>query len=539
MAHDIFISHASSDKAVADAVCAALESAGIRCWIAPRDIQPGRAFAGEINRAIQNSEVMVLIFSEHSNNSEQVLREVQLAVNSHLHIIQFRIENVRLNDDLEYFLSTPHWLDALTPPLEKHLERLKTSITALLDAQTEQSVKVAVPVPSSTQKREVSVDRSQDEASTANKMLRPPMNRGRKVALAGVIGALLGVGVLGGWWFGVEQPRRETERQRLVMEQKEANRQRELVEQARLAGERKATADAEAEKKREVASRRAKEEEAKHEEDTLKAVGVASKEHPYENSLGMRFVPMPVSGVLFSVWETRVKDFEAFVNTTAYNAEGRMVSLDEKKKEWKQGEWTWKNPGFEQTGEHAVCGVSWEDARAFCTWLTGTERKAGRISPWQSYRLPTDAEWSAAVGLEKEGGTTPKARNQKVKGVYPWGSKFPPPSGAGNYAGSEVLTHGWPPSYPTDVGYRDDFLRTAPVGSFAANPLGIYDLGGNVWEWCEDWFDAQKSVRVVRGASWGNFPSESLLSSNRHSRPPEERRDIIGFRCVLQVESSR
>src|ERR1700730_16622391 len=99
MAHDVFISHSTKDKAISDAVCAALESARIRCWMAPRDVQPGRSFAGEINRAIQHSKVMVLIFSAHSNNSEQVLREVQLAANSHLHILQFRTEDVIPNDD--------------------------------------------------------------------------------------------------------------------------------------------------------------------------------------------------------------------------------------------------------------------------------------------------------------------------------------------------------------------------------------------------------------------------------------------------------
>jgi hypothetical protein len=132
MAHDVFISHSAKDKTVADAVCAALERAGARCWIAPRDVQPGRSFAGEITRAIQQSKVMVLVFSAHSNNSEQVLREVQLAVSAHLHIVQLRIEDVRPNDDLTYFLSTPHWLDAMTPPLEKHLERLVTAVEALL-----------------------------------------------------------------------------------------------------------------------------------------------------------------------------------------------------------------------------------------------------------------------------------------------------------------------------------------------------------------------------------------------------------------------
>src|SRR2546425_3445897 len=144
MAHEVFISHSSQDKTIADAVCAALENNAIRCWIAPRDVQPGRSFAGEITRAIQRSKVMVLIFSAHSNTSEQVLREVQLAANSHLHILQFRIEDVIPNDDLEYYLSTPHWLDALTPPLENHLQRLGKSIKGFLEISTEEQGREAM-----------------------------------------------------------------------------------------------------------------------------------------------------------------------------------------------------------------------------------------------------------------------------------------------------------------------------------------------------------------------------------------------------------
>src|SRR6478672_12554051 len=132
MAHDVFISHSSNNQTVANAVCAALESIGVRCWIAPRDVLPGRSYSGEITRAIQQSRAFVLIFSEHSNNSEQVLREVQLAANSRLHIVQLRIDAVVPSDDLEYYLSGPHWLDAVTPPLENHLDQLKHSMKALL-----------------------------------------------------------------------------------------------------------------------------------------------------------------------------------------------------------------------------------------------------------------------------------------------------------------------------------------------------------------------------------------------------------------------
>lgn len=149
MAHDVFISHSTNNRPIANAVCAALESAAIRCWIAPRDVLPGRSYSGEITRAIQQSKAFVLIFSEHSNNSEQVLREVQLAANSRLHIVQFRIDAVLPSEDLEYYLSGPHWLDAVTPPLENHLEQLRTSMKALL-ALPRTTAPDKIPTPASS-----------------------------------------------------------------------------------------------------------------------------------------------------------------------------------------------------------------------------------------------------------------------------------------------------------------------------------------------------------------------------------------------------
>lgn len=484
MAHDVFISHATTDKAISDAVCAALESAGIRCWIAPRDVRPGRSFAGEITRGIQQSKAMVLIFSAHSNNSEQVLREVQLAVTAHLHIVQFRIEDVVLNDDLQYFLGTPHWLDALSPPLENHISRLQSSVQGLLDAPAQESVTTAASIEKQTaatvaqrsgapsfEKRDVLPDASQkQEVSTADKVVRPPLNRARKFLFAGAIVALLTAGVLVGWWFEIQQPRKE-------------------AEQERLPGEKKAKGDAEAEKEKKDAS--------------LKAVAAASKEKPFENSLGMKFVPVPGTQVLFSIWDTRVQDYQAFANATQRD---------------------WPKPTFEQGPTHPAVNVSWEDATAFCEWLTGLERKDGMIGANQAYRLPTDLEWSAAVGLEKESGETPEARDGKVKGVYPWGTKWPPPKGSGNYDPSLKV---------------DDYEYTSPVGSFEPNRVGLYDMGGNVWQWCEDWRNGEKKSRVMRGASRSGVIPDYLLSSCRSFDAPEFRGGYGGFRCVLVVESSR
>jgi hypothetical protein len=147
MAYDVFISHSSKDKTVADATCAFLESKGIRCWIAPRDIRPGANYGGAILKAIREARVMVLIFSSHANASVQITREVERAINAGATVIPFRIEDVLPKDDLDYFLSTPHWLDAFTPPLERHLERLAVVIPEVLE--------MSAPAPVMPDKKEV------------------------------------------------------------------------------------------------------------------------------------------------------------------------------------------------------------------------------------------------------------------------------------------------------------------------------------------------------------------------------------------------
>jgi len=134
MAHDAFISYSSKDKPTADAACALLESSGIRCWIAPRDVMPGRDWGEALVDAIAQSRVMVLIFSAHANHSPQVRREVERAVNKGVVIVPFRIENVTPCKALEYFISVPHWMDAYGGPLDEHLKRLVKTVRALIDS---------------------------------------------------------------------------------------------------------------------------------------------------------------------------------------------------------------------------------------------------------------------------------------------------------------------------------------------------------------------------------------------------------------------
>ena len=133
MAHDVFISYSAKDRTAADAVCAALESEGIRCWIAPRDILPGIDWSESIIEAIERARIFVLVFSAAANNSPQIHREVERAINRGVPILPLRIEDARPSRALEYFIGNVAWLDAMTPPLEAHLRRLASRIKMQLD----------------------------------------------------------------------------------------------------------------------------------------------------------------------------------------------------------------------------------------------------------------------------------------------------------------------------------------------------------------------------------------------------------------------
>jgi len=167
-----------------------------------------------------------------------------------------------------------------------------------------------------------------------------------------------------------------------------------------------------------------------------------------------------------------------------------------------------------------VVNVSWEDAVAFCEWLTEKEREAGTITASQRYRLPTDHEWSCAVGIgdRENAAAPPQSKDDKLGDIYPWGSQWPPPKNAGNYAASLKV---------------DEFECTSPVGRFPANASGLYDLGGNAWEWCEDLYRPTSTARVLRGGSWFSSARVRLRSAYRDRDVPRIRFDYFGFRVVL------
>jgi hypothetical protein len=130
--HDVFISYAHQNKTIADAICGTLETNRIRCWIAPRDILPGMNYQESIIDAIDESRIMVLVYSSFTNNSPHITRELTRAVSKNVIIIPFRVEDVPLSKSMEYLIGIPHWLDAMTPPLEQHIEKLVQTVKVLL-----------------------------------------------------------------------------------------------------------------------------------------------------------------------------------------------------------------------------------------------------------------------------------------------------------------------------------------------------------------------------------------------------------------------
>jgi formylglycine-generating enzyme required for sulfatase activity len=219
----------------------------------------------------------------------------------------------------------------------------------------------------------------------------------------------------------------------------------------------------------------------------LEAQPILVAGQPYENSIGMKFVPVPGTNVLFSIWETRVQDYQRFVNETRRD---------------------WPKPDFSQGPTHPAVMINHDDAVAFCRWLTEKERREGRLLPDQEYRLPVDAEWTVAVGPDQ----------------FPWGSQWPPPRGTGNYAGEEA-GYSW-----KIAGYNDGFAKTAPVGSYTANRFGLYDMGGNVRERVGD------PPSMWRGASFVDSVRRDLASAIRY--PSRDRDSSVGFRVVCAVGSA-
>jgi TIR domain len=180
MGHDVFLSYSTKDKVAAESVCAALERGGVNVWMAPRDIAPGASWAGAIVEAIDNAGAVVLIFSGVANDSSQIEREVQRALDKNLRVIPFRIEDVKPKEALAYCIGAVQWLDAFIPPMSPHYEELLKVVRRIAPPEaspTQSGGPPAVPPP-------------------------PPPQRSQRIfaILAAVVGLLVVSGLVAWQW---------------------------------------------------------------------------------------------------------------------------------------------------------------------------------------------------------------------------------------------------------------------------------------------------------------------------------------------------
>jgi len=222
--------------------------------------------------------------------------------------------------------------------------------------------------------------------------------------------------------------------------------------------------------------------------------------------------------------------FRQFVKDSAYKTDAEKgeepgaYGWNSKKEQFDfSKDYSWRNAGFEQTDEHPVVNVSWNDAVAFCKWLS---RKEGK-----SYRLPTEAEWEYAC----RAGTTTR---------YHSGDDPETLAEVANVADATAKAKF--PAWKWTIKVSDGYVFTAPVGQFKPNAFGLYDMHGNARQWCADWYggdyygkspvDAPTGpdtgdCRVLRGGSWDLRPINTR-SSQRGGDPPGYRYGLNGFRVA-------
>jgi formylglycine-generating enzyme required for sulfatase activity len=234
------------------------------------------------------------------------------------------------------------------------------------------------------------------------------------------------------------------------------------------------------------------------------------------------------------VTEVTRGQFRLFVDDEGYKTEAQRLGKGARREYaanrglYQNAMATWLDPGFEQSDDHPVVNVSWNDAVAFCRWLS---RREGR-----AYRLPTEAEWEYAC---RAGTNTRHSSGDDLEGL----------ASVGNVADATARK-----KYPllSTLAASDGFIHTAPAGKFRANAFGLYDMHGNVSEWCQDWYGAEfyKSApmedpvcsapateRAIRGGAWG-LPLLRCRSAMRDRIAPDSHSDNVGFR-VAQSLSER
>jgi formylglycine-generating enzyme required for sulfatase activity len=533
MQYDLFISHSSSDAEAAIALVNEIESHGIlKCWIAPRDIPIGASYQREIVRAIANCGGFVLLFSRKTNESDHVLREIELAEQGRKAIYPIKIDASEPAEGIKYFLANKQWVErkALGNRLVETIEQMVANAR-----QTEGGAQQPPPRPA-------------PEPPKKKGGLSPTMIGAAAVVLLLLAG---GVGAWQGDWFGIEAAKRERLAKEDQARKDEEARKKAQAEKEKQDEERRQeeTRRAEEEKRKEEA--RQEEEKKKIKEASIRPVNLPtgkteditiSKSAPTVGGAVpgktffrecdicpvMAVVPAGSNLIGSPRDESGRSDTEGPQQPVVFRvplAVGRSeISFEEYIACVNEGGCPPGLPGDYGWGygKQPVINVSWNHAKAYVGWLS---RKTGG-----KYRLLTEAEWEyAARGCAKVCQSTP----------FWFGSEI---------TGDRV-------NYDSRVAYLGSLKttarrRTVPIDSSEPNPFGLLHVHGNVSEWVEDCWkenlvglspdglartDGDCSRRVLRGGSWADEPKD-VRSAARSWEMPGERRAQIGFRVARDLK---
>ena len=420
MAYQVFISYSTKDKAVADRLCAYLETSGISCWIAPRNIVGGQDFGAAISDAIQCCRAIVLIFSSSANASRQVGREIKLAVDNDKTIIPVRLDAVLIADNFAYFLGASQWFDASGGLREEHLQRLAKTLRSYLDNvedTLEPEANAVVPLEQKTGVKQ------QKEAGWLHRYA--PYAGLALVVLVGMVIVRIRIAPSAAGKVKVNPD----DGQRYVYVPP----------------------------------------------GTFQMGCSTGDSYCYPNESPLHEVRI-TKGYWMQEVEVTVGSYRKFCERT-----GRPIPAA---------------PKFIQADDHPVVNVSWNEADTYCKGAGG--------------RLPTEAEWEYAA----RAGTTLPQYGQL----------------------GEIAWYG-----------QNSQGGTHPGRKKKPNRLGLYDMFGNAWEWCSDWYgdypataatDPQGplngSLRIVRGAAWDS-QVWNTRASDRGAMLPDGRQIVVGFRCVRDV----
>ena len=490
--YDIFISYSSENQKTVEAICAYLEQHKIRCFVAYRDIPVTRVWAEAIVEAIENSRMMLVVFSAEFNKSKQVDREIELASESQLPIFTFRISNDEFQGAKKYYLKNLHWIDAYPNPEEK-FHNLLVNVAKLLDVKiTEPSVSQLNASGEQSQKRPyknyqkrintyfLANDYELPTGNTSAQIKHSGFWRQYKryswilVGLACVLGVIFLPGKSDSDGYTATAPQDSTETDSPVITEQfiEFKIFHDILHTEMVAVD-----------------------------GGTFTMGATSEQGSDYDSDELPTHEVTLSDFYIGKYEVTQQLWEYVMNYTGTCADGSAMSA------YASDVWLGSNPStsYGLGSEYPAYYVSWEDiVNIFIPRLNKITGK--------KFRLPTEAEWEYVA----RGGN----QSQGYK-----------------YSGSNTIG---------DVAwyYNNSASSTHPVGTKQPNELGIYDMSGNVYEWCSDWHGSYTakaqtnpigpstgSPRVLRGGSW-DYDAQYCRVSSRSNNPGYPYCDV-GFRLAL------